>query len=80
MKDPPSKRPPNAHKLFSTMFFVRNRGSNRDNNDDYSQQLDEFDNEHGEDEEADFADHFLPSCTVEKPVGGWLESDDIDDF
>jgi cell cycle checkpoint protein len=70
----PSRRPPNAHRLFSKMEFVRGGNSPQ------VQQLDENDEPmyNGGDEEAQ-TENFL-SSVVEKRMGGWLESDDIEDF
>jgi cell cycle checkpoint protein len=73
MTAPPQSRPPNAHRLFSKMEFVR--GGNNP-----QVQLDEDDEPmcNGGDEEAQ-SERF-PSSVAEKRVGGWLESDDIEDF
>ena len=71
---PLSGRPPNAHRLFSKMEFVRG-GNNPE-----VQQLDEDDEPVciGGDEEAQ--SESFPSSVAEKRIGGWLESDDIEDF
>jgi hypothetical protein len=68
---PASRRPPKAHKLFSKMEFMRG-GENSQ-----MQQLDEDDGPLA-DEAAQFES--VPSCLGEEPRGGWLESDEIEDF
>jgi len=70
----PSRRPPNAHKLFSKMEFVRG------GNNPQVQQLNESDEpmDNGGDDGAQTES--FSSSVVEKRMGGWLESDDIEDF
>jgi cell cycle checkpoint protein len=71
---PPLRRPPHAHKLFSKMEFVRG------GNNAQVQQLDEDDKPlyNGGDGEAQ--SESFPGSVEEMKMGGWLESDDIEDF
>ena len=70
-----SFKPPPIHKLFSKLEFVRGGSSV------YAQQLEESNiAEAGEYfDEDESLDTYTPSMTKEQQ-GGWLDSDDIEDF